>query len=44
MKLTLDDDPIFETLKRKSPKEQKIIYTDEEDFTDSFIDETEPQD
>ena len=36
-----DDDPIFETLKRKTPKEQKIINAEEEDFTDGFVDETE---
>ncbi len=37
-----DDDPIFETLKRKTPKEPRVTYTtDEDDFTDGFEDDTE---
>ena len=36
-----DDDPIFETLKRKTPREQTIINAEEEDFTHGFVDETE---
>lgn len=36
-----DKDPIFETLKRRSPKAQKSAVTDKDDFSDNFADETD---
>lgn len=36
-----DNDPIFETLKRRSPKAQKAAATDEDDFSDNFVDDTD---
>ena len=36
-----DDDPIFETLKRKSPKAQKAEADESEEYTDGFEDETQ---
>lgn len=37
-----DDDPIFETLKRKTPRAQKAMVVDEsEEFADGFVDDTE---
>lgn len=35
-----DDDPIFETLKRKVPREQQVVDV-EEDVTEDFVDETD---
>lgn len=36
-----DDDPIFETLKRKTPKAQKAEVDESEEFADGFEDDTE---
>lgn len=39
-----DDDPIFEALKRKPRKEQTVVETDDEDYSDEVIEETETDD